>query len=70
MTEAELIALCEKIAGTVCEVYGAYCDRVPKLIVLTAMMGALAACATEADVERARVIDAINSAFDDIQEAA
>lgn len=67
MTEAELDALAQKIAGTFAEVYAAYCDKVPKPFVLVGMTGALAACAAEAGMERNCVVDALNSAFDDIE---
>jgi hypothetical protein len=67
MTDDELAALAQKIAGSFAEVYAAYCDKVPKPFVVVGMTGALAACANEAGIERSRVVDALNSAFDDIE---
>lgn len=50
------------------EVYAQHCTLVPKVIAITVLSGALAACATEAGFKRNNVIDAVNSAFDDIEE--
>jgi hypothetical protein len=67
MTEAELISIIDKVANDTIEVYGLYCRRVPKVFVVTAMAGALAACASEADIHRDVVVAALTSAFDDIE---
>lgn len=68
MDEAAFNAVAEKMAGSFTELYASHCAKAAKPFVLMAMTGALAACATEAGAERDKVIAALNSAFDDIEE--
>jgi hypothetical protein len=67
MDEATLNALADDLAGAFAELYAAQCAKAPKALVLMAMTGALAACATEAGAARENIVAAINSAFDDIE---
>ena len=70
MTEDELNILSERLAGSFVDLYVSLCERSPKLIVLTAMTGALASCATAANIGRAKTVAALNSTFDDIESAS
>jgi CRISPR/Cas system CMR-associated protein Cmr5 small subunit len=67
MTEAELVSLIDKVANDTIEVYGLYCRHMPKVFVVTAMAGALAACASEAAIDRDVVMAVLTDAFDDIE---
>lgn len=70
MTDGEFNKAAEKLGGAFVELYAKSCDTFPKAFVLTAMTGALAACATEAGATRDKVTAALNAAFDDIDEYA
>jgi hypothetical protein len=67
MTETELNELLIKIASDVIEVYGLYCDHIPKVFVITGIASALASCASASSIGRDLVIAVLNSAFDDIE---
>lgn len=67
MNDTELNELMTKISGDMIEVYGLHCNHVPKVFILTAMAGALAACACDAGVGRKMIEAVLNSAFDDIE---
>jgi hypothetical protein len=67
MDEAELNALCERIANRFIDCYGECSVLAPKPIILVGMTGALAALARTNGFERQKIIDALNSSFDDIE---
>jgi hypothetical protein len=67
MNNAEFNAVCQLAGEKFTELYADLCQRFPKKVVLTAITGALAACATEAEQPRDRVIAVLNSCFDDIE---
>lgn len=68
MTEEELIQLCSNLGEEFATLFFEKCKTNPKMIVLTAMTGALAACASAIEVTRDKAVDALNSAFDDFEE--
>lgn len=68
MTEDEFTEAARKAAEQYIELYSKHCEHLPKAFVIMAMTGALAACATEAGAVRDNLINALNSAFDDIEE--
>jgi hypothetical protein len=67
VTEADLSELMTKVADDMIEVYGLHCNHAPKVFILTAMAGALSACASEAGVDCKMIVAVLNSAFDDIE---
>lgn len=66
--EDDFNAAAEKLASSFTELYAAHCSKTQKMFVVLAMTGALAACATEAGMDRHKLVAALNSAFDDIDE--
>lgn len=68
MNSRDLEKLMSRIGATVIEVYAGYVQQgVPKVFVVAAMAGSLAACAVEAEVPEERLIASIKSATDDIK---
>lgn len=68
MTQDELETVHAAIGLAVCDLYAACCEVLPKPIVIAGLTGGLAACATKAGVPREKVLAAINSAFDAIED--
>lgn len=67
MTEEQLNTLCESIGNEFINFYAALCAKYSKAIIMTALTGAFAVCCTEAGVQRKNAVEALNSAFDDIE---
>lgn len=65
--EEQINAACQKMGEKFLELYGECCKSYNKILVVTAMTGALAACVKEMGYSRNNLIDAVNSAFDDIE---
>lgn len=66
--EERFNAFLQELAGKFCDCFAEVRAKAPTHIAFTAMTGALAALAVANGFKRNNVIDAINSAFDDIEE--
>lgn len=68
MTGEELAAVCSQIGDEVIDLYLKLCEKFPKSLVITGITGAFGSICTEAGFDRHKVISALNSVFDDIED--
>lgn len=68
MTKEQLDQTFQEIGKAVINLYTICCESIPKSIVIAGLTGGLAACAAEANLPRDRLIAALNSAFDGLEE--
>jgi hypothetical protein len=67
MPDEDLDKACLLIGEELVKLYINMNKKYPKQIVITAMTGTLATCATIAGYKREGILAALNSAFDDIE---
>ncbi len=68
MIEEQLNEVCATMAREIIDLYAKFCTKVPKSMVIAAITGALAACAFEGGFPREKVIEALNSTFDIVED--
>lgn len=67
MTEEQIAAICQAAGEQFIHLYEQARDLIGKELTITALTGTLAACALAEGYDRAKIVNALNSAMDDIQ---